>query len=265
MAKQSYEMIEGQIGAGRSVVEAGEGGGLLPGAEPLRRGWIAPVLGGVVGVALLLGCVSAATSSPGGDASSGTSAAATPMQASTDSAPSCSLMSCTGSGCDWDSAPFLCLDGGSAGGCADKAATWAGAGESCTSFCDLSGCAATLEKAGSGAEGAEDLPRHCPDCDDKQCSTLAEHWSQACGKAAPFVCLSGAGMTGLVGFEGLRMMERGVKIARASCAHFCQTQFPSISCPVDACTLESRDSCWLIVKSKRDPARGAFALRLQRF
>ena len=43
-------------------------------------------------------------------------AAASPMQASTDSFPSCSLMSCTSSGCDWGGAPFLCLEGGSTGG-----------------------------------------------------------------------------------------------------------------------------------------------------
>lgn len=77
--------------------------------------------------------------------------------------------------------------------CADKAATWS-EGDSCTSFCDLSGCADTLEKAGS--DGGEDLPRRCPDCDEKQCSKLAEQWSQACGKAAPFVCLSGAATWG---------------------------------------------------------------------
>ncbi|CAM9818850.1 unnamed protein product [Ectocarpus sp. 4 AP-2014] len=182
--KQSYEMI--QAGAGAAALERGEKGSLIAGSEPRRKGWVAPALAAAVGVALLLTCGLSAHARE--DAAAG--AAATPMQASTDSVPSCSLLSCTSSGCDWDGAPFLCLDGGSAGGCADSASAWSG-GDGCTSFCDLSGCADTLENT-----GVDDLPRRCLECDETQCSTLAAHPSQACGSAAPFMCLSGAATWG---------------------------------------------------------------------
>ena len=124
--------------------------------------------------------------------------ASIPMQVSrnSDATPSCSLSSCTSSGCNWDSAPFLCLEGGSTGGCADEATTWTSQNGGCSSFCDLSDCSGILERAGSGAEGAEDLPRSCDLCDGDQCSVLAGQSSQACGKAAPFVCLSGAATWG---------------------------------------------------------------------
>lgn len=121
------------------------------------------------------------------------------MQASANSkegVASCSLPFCTSSGCDWDGAPFFCLEGGSTGGCAGEASTWDPANGGCTSFCDLSNCADLLEKAGSGAKGAEDLPRRCGLCNDKQCTKLAGQPSQACGEAAPFVCLSGAATWG---------------------------------------------------------------------
>ncbi|CAM9866124.1 unnamed protein product [Ectocarpus fasciculatus] len=193
--KQSYEMIQAG-GAGAAALERGEEGSLIAGTEPQRKGWVgvAPALAAAIGVALLLACGLSAHSGDAGDASAA-GAAATPMQASTDSVPSCSLLSCTSSGCDWDGAPFLCLDGGSARGCADSASTWSG-GDSCTSFCDLSGCADTLENA-----GVDDLLRRCLDCDETQCSTLAGQPSQACGSAAPFVCLSGAATWGCTNNE----------------------------------------------------------------
>eukprot|EP00903_Cladosiphon_okamuranus_P011407 g10750.t1 len=199
MTKQSYEMIEGQVGGGVETTaagEEGESGPLLSSrAASMHKRRVALVVGSLMAVALLAGVVSA---SPGLHARGADNAATSPMQASRDSVPPCGLMSCTSSGCDWDSAPFLCLEGGSTRGCADKAATWA-RGDSCTSFCDLSGCADTVEEAGS--EGGKDLPRRCLDCDDKQCSKLAAQWSQACGKVAPFVCLSGAATWGCADSE----------------------------------------------------------------
>lgn len=102
------------------------------------------------------------------------------MQASENAAVApCGLTSCTASGCDWTSAPFLCLAGGSTGGCAATVSAWSSENSNCDSFCDLSHCADVLQKAGSGAEGAEDLPRRCGDCDEEQCGVLAAHPSQA--------------------------------------------------------------------------------------
>lgn len=63
MTKQSYEMIEGQAGGGLgagAAGEEGESGSLLPsGATPLYKGRVALVVGTLLGVALLAGCVSA--------------------------------------------------------------------------------------------------------------------------------------------------------------------------------------------------------------
>lgn len=63
MTKQSYEMIEGQVGGGlgaTSAGEEGEGGALLSSsATPLHKGRVALVLGTLLAVALLAGCVSA--------------------------------------------------------------------------------------------------------------------------------------------------------------------------------------------------------------
>eukprot|EP00752_Nemacystus_decipiens_P005889 g5322.t1 len=209
MTKQSYEMIEEQAGGGLRTAAAGEdgeSGSLLsssatPPSLHQRRVALAVVtlVAGMLLVVLAVQLVGyASSSSLRPNARGEDTAAANPMQASIDSFPSCSLMSCTSSGCDWDGAPFLCLEGRSTGGCADKAATWS-EGDSCTSVCDLSGCADTLERAGS--DGGQDLPRRCLDCDEKQCSKLAEQWSQACGKAAPFVCLSGAATWGCADTE----------------------------------------------------------------
>lgn len=63
----------------------------------------------------------------------------------------CKLASCTGSGCAWDSAPYLCTDGASAGGCAADASTWAPENGGCNAFCDLSGCSDTLKRAEVGS------------------------------------------------------------------------------------------------------------------
>lgn len=76
MIKQSYEMIEGQVGGalpggGAAVVE-GEMGSLLPGARPARKGLLAACMGTVVAIALLVGCVAATSPNVSArDASSG--------------------------------------------------------------------------------------------------------------------------------------------------------------------------------------------------
>lgn len=62
MTKESYEMIEGQVGARGAAVE-GEMGSLLPGATPARKGLLAACMGTVVAIALLVGCVAATSPS----------------------------------------------------------------------------------------------------------------------------------------------------------------------------------------------------------
>lgn len=75
-----------------------------------------------------------------------------PMQAATSEHKfsACNLASCTGSGCAWDSAPYLCTDGSSVGGCAADASAWAPENGACIAFCDLSDCSDILDKAEVG-------------------------------------------------------------------------------------------------------------------
>ncbi|CAM9924479.1 unnamed protein product [Choristocarpus tenellus] len=112
----------------------------------------------------------------------------------------CDTKECVDSGCDWRSAPFLCLQGESANGCSSDPNTWAPETSKCDSFCDLSDCQAVLEAAGQ-VKGEEGLPRYCSLCDEDQCALLATQWFQACGAGAPFVCLSGSAMWGCASLQ----------------------------------------------------------------
>lgn len=72
MTKQSYEMIEGQVGGalgGGAAVAREEGGSLLPEAKSLRKAWVAACVGAVLAVALLAACVSASPGVSARDAS----------------------------------------------------------------------------------------------------------------------------------------------------------------------------------------------------
>lgn len=199
---QSYEKEEQAIDLG-----SGEGSTLLmkgtAGTNERRTKimWGVLVLVSCIAALSVSAHVSSSRSDPGketGAVTSDENGRTAPMQAATSEHKfsACNLASCTGSGCAWDSAPYLCTDGSSVGGCAADASAWAPENGACIAFCDLSDCSDILDKAEAGGDGAEALPRRCGECDDTQCAVIAGQWSQACGKAAPFMCLSGSATWG---------------------------------------------------------------------
>ena len=104
--------------------------------------------------------------------------------------PACSTIECFSTNCDKQLAPFLCTEGQASSGCSAKAENWFDT-NICTQSCDLRTC-----DSHAAVEDESVLPRHCDDCNEQQCEFLQKQFFQACGDAAPFVCLEGSSRFG---------------------------------------------------------------------
>jgi hypothetical protein len=102
----------------------------------------------------------------------------------------CSTIECYSTNCDKNLAPFLCTVGNAIGGCSSLASDWVD-NPVCTKSCDLRSC-----DSHAVIDDETTLPRHCDECNDKQCAFLAEQFFQSCGNDAPYVCLKGANLYG---------------------------------------------------------------------
>jgi hypothetical protein len=97
------------------------------------------------------------------------------------SAPACTFSECFASNCNWESAPYTCLlwNGGPHGGCSQV--PWIEG--TCTTQCDLSGCA---DYVIPDDEESCDVP-----CDEAWCGT-----GRLCGSDVPYQCTTGASTFG---------------------------------------------------------------------
>jgi hypothetical protein len=121
----------------------------------------------------------------------------------TDNTPSCTFDECNASNCDHTLAPYTCLfhNGGPHGGCSDH--EWLP--ETCTTQCDLSGCAGL------------DIPDDVSSCSGVECEQEWCHAGRLCGSDVPYQCTDGSARFGCSADE----FQWTFRSAATSCSACC--------------------------------------------